>query len=229
MPKPAVPTDHPLAVWPCTTRGNRPAEVRAELARRVVDDYSGPGHVVLDLACRDGSVVDHAAASSRRAIGVVAGSCDAPRSSPSTERRATGPDLRPRRGRPLPEVLADLRGRVHLAVALPNLRITPSGPVPVHPCPRGAVRLCRTAAPSLRPGGLLVVGVVGGAGRYRGHDRDALSTLVEAAASAGFDYLQHVVALLVPIADGELAPPWNASTGRVVVHADLGVVQRAGR
>jgi len=227
MPKPAVPTDHPLAVWPCATGGHRPAEVRAELARRVVDDYSGPGQVVLDLVCRDGSVVDHAAASSRRAIGVVAGPCDATRGSPSTARRATEPDLRPRRGRPSADVLGDLHSRVHLAVALPSLRIARSGPTPARPCPRGAARLCHTAAPLLRPGGLLVVGVVGGVGT--GRDADALTALVEAATSAGLDYLQHVVALLVPIADGALAPPSSGRGGRVVVHADLGVFRRPGR
>jgi modification methylase len=86
----------------------------------------------------------------------------------------------------------------------------------------------------LRPGGLLVT--VTKNTRRAGRLFDLAGTTVELARAAGFTYLQHVIALLAAVRDGELLPRpsfWQLTQTRrarargepahLVVHEDVSV------
>jgi hypothetical protein len=68
----------------------------------------------------------------------------------------------------------------------------------------GAFDLLTASAIVLRPGGYLVT--VGGSGELEGTGRDLGSETVSVCAELRLSYWQHIVALLVPIDDGQLKP-----------------------
>ncbi|MDQ1439253.1 MAG: hypothetical protein QOK43_2882 [Acidimicrobiaceae bacterium] len=161
--------DVPLALWQLAPEGATEDQAcgRSGLAQHIVDSYSAPGDVVLDLA-PTGSDVALAAVRARRTPVVV----------------VTTPGL----GGAWPEAgLEGFDGHVALGVVLPPEPCFRTGRA--FAPPRDAfVATVKQAAALLRPGGHLVVGFLG-----RG---EALGTAVDLAAAGGLHYVQHVVALL---------------------------------
>lgn len=189
----------PLNVWvpePAPTG----TALRRHLAARLVETYSAPASVVIDLCPERGEVLAAAASAAR---GVVA-----LRQPPGCA------------GRPRPPALEALAGAAALAVALPPAsHLVPPRPHPVSAT--AAKVLCRRAAPLLAVGGYLVIGTLG---RGAGSRPDPISAAVGAAAEAGLDYHQHLVVLL----DSERDPaPSATGSGRRLAHADLLVFTKA--
>ena len=127
----------PLAVWPCAQtsaqyqRAGRylpessrhPGKMLPELARRLIAEYCPPGGLVVDPMCGIGTTLVEAAALGRRAVGVELeprwaelARANLAHALPPTGRPA---EVRLGDARQLPELLADLAGRVDLVVTSP--------------------------------------------------------------------------------------------------------------
>jgi hypothetical protein len=191
----------PLAVWQLAAEGvtvDR-TPVRQELARCVVNDYSRPCDLVVDLAPAGGEIALASVEADRAVVVVV-----------------TTPGL----GGAWPDAgLEGLAGDVDLVVALP-----PEAALrhrrPFAPPKQTVAVTARQSAELLRPGGLLVMGFVGAQA-----GQDPLGHAVEVAGLSGLDYVQHVVALVTAVTD--LAPS-EQQGGRTISHTDL-LVFSAGR
>ncbi|HSH59784.1 MAG TPA: hypothetical protein VK988_09135, partial [Acidimicrobiales bacterium] len=173
MPNPAHPEGVPLDVWLFNhDTATSPPSVRRQLATRLIEVYSPPGGVVVDLAPACGEVLAAATEAGRSTIvASTASVCE-------SRRR--------------PAVLDSVQGSADLVVVLP-----PAGrlaPPRAHNLSATALSVvCRRAAPLLRPGGFLVIGVVGGAPATH---LDPLAAAVNGVASEGLAYFQHVVAVI---------------------------------
>ena len=193
----------PLNIW-LPDPANNPSSgsaVRRQVADRLVETYSPPDGVVLDLFPGRGEVLAAAATAGRGAVCL--------RVPPSCAGRAKTPAL------DAVESVADL------AVAIPPA--THLQPPRAHPMSTVAAGvLSRLAAPILRPGGFLVLGTLG---RTPGGRRDPASGAVSAVAAAGLAYYQHLVVLLSTELDSE-----GTSSGmRQLAHVDLLVFVRSER
>lgn len=191
MPHPTHPEGVPLDVW-LFSRDEPPtgAVIRRHLAARLVVTYSRAGGVVVDLAPEGGEVLAVATEAGRRVVVAPA--------TGSRGRRPVSPD--------------GVTGTADLAIVLPPA--SHLAPLRPHSLPAEEVGvLCRRAAPCLRSGGVVVVGSLGGTAAG---DRDPLAEAVNAAASAGLAYFQHVVAVMASdlhTAGARLAgPPAQATT-----------------
>ncbi|MFP5375954.1 MAG: hypothetical protein ACLGIO_04115 [Acidimicrobiia bacterium] len=162
----------PLDVW-LFNREEPPSgsAIRRQLATRLVVTYSPAGGVVVDLAPEGGEVLAAATEAGRRIV-------VAPTTTRSRGRRFVSPDA--------------VTGTAGLAIVLPPA--SHLAPLRPHSLPADEVGvLCRRAVRCLRSGGVLVVGSLGGTAAG---DRDPLAETVNAAASAGLAYFQHVVAVM---------------------------------
>lgn len=161
--------DVPLALWQLASGGATEGQAgnRLWLAEHIVDCYSAPGDVVLDLAPTDSAVAAAAVHARRTPVVVV-----------------TTPGL----GGAWPDAGLDgFDGEVALAVVLPPEPCLQEGRA--FAPPRDAfIATVKQAAALLRPGGHLVV-------VFLGHG-EVLGNAVELAAAGGLQYVQHVVALL---------------------------------
>jgi len=226
----------PLALWPCaqpdatqpTTLlpGAARALLPAQLARRIVTEYTPPGALLVGPACP--SLLHQAARLGRRAVALCP--------DPATARQAsTALDVTvPAERRPLaqvrggsltdPETLADLAGHAHALVTV-NFD-GHADPATLDPASLAA------CAALLRPGGLLIT--VSRNQQHAGRLVDLAARTVRAAEQAGLAYLQHVIALLAPVQAGQLKPTltgWQRRTLRArlargehaqhPVHADV--------
>jgi len=128
----------PLSVWPCaqTTaqyqRAGRyvpessehPGKMMPELARRIIDEYSEPGDLVVDPMCGIGTTLVEGAALGRRCLGVELEARWASVAEANldhvldTEHRSLA-EVRVGDARQLPELLADVAGTVDLVVTSP--------------------------------------------------------------------------------------------------------------
>ena len=171
MPHPTHPEGVPLDVWLFKQdEGPTGTVIRRQLAARLVVTFSPAGGVVVDLAPEGGEVLAVATEAGRRVV--VAPTTGSP------GRRPVSP--------------AAVTGTADLAIVLPPAScLAPLRPDSL-PAQEVGV-LCRRVAPWLRSGGVLVVGSLGGAAAG---DRDPLADAVNAAASAGLAYFQHVVAVM---------------------------------
>ena len=178
MAHPLHPEGVPLDVW-LPDRQSSPdgASLRFHMAARLIDAYSPPAGVVVDLLASDVDVLNAALERGRSGVlGSLAYACRRP-------------------------AVGSLTAKADLAVSLPPAsHLAPPRHYSV-PAPMAA-SLCRRAASLLRPGGFLVLASVGrGSGEL-----DAPTQAVVAATDAGLAYFQHVVMLLdarAPEAVGE--------------------------
>jgi modification methylase len=246
--KPAGPTV-PLAVWPIAQRSAEDVgqhcyhpkcedsgAIQPALARRIIEEYSVSGDLVVDPACGVGTTLIEAAVVGRRAIGL-----ERDRSSVTSARKTVRcaldgrrrdlADVRVGRARTLTRYLGDVAGTVDLVCASSALLDAFWRPTSGGPRSRRAVKEDQAdpeMAPEaiyagcynlLRPGGILVV--VTRSSRQRGVLADGPGASVALAKRAGFIYLQHVVAIDATIYDGSLvAHP--SSRQRVTVRRSLG-------
>lgn len=242
----------PLAVWPCgqTASGDqlrgrylpgslRQVQIVPDLARRIVATYTFPGALVVDPLCRVGTVPLEAAALGRRAIGVVRTSRMAERATanldnalpPSDRGRATITVCTPNARAAL---LAGLRGRVDAVITRANA--SPGIDGQSWPALEDLARACWAA---LRPGGLFIT--VTSNALHGDRLMDYAAHTSRFLRSHGFGYLQHVVAITAPVADGRLQPrPIPSERARVVqarrkglpvhlhVHEDVLVFAKSG-
>ena len=239
----------PLAVWPCAQtsaqyqRAGRylpassahPGKMLPELARRLITEYCPPGGLVADPMCGIGTTLVEAAALGRRAVGVELDPRWARLACANLDHalpadQASLAEVRVGDARRLPELLADLAGRVDLLATSPPYAcdtgvIDKPGWRAGQPlCPRDTLNYSRDpanlgrargqswrvgiaevlagCAQVLRPGGLLVT--VTKNTRRDGRLNDLATTTVQLADQAGLAYLQHVVALHAAVRHGEL-------------------------
>jgi hypothetical protein len=234
-PPPARP-EVPLALWPCAQPDPQEAAtpapgalLPAQLARRIVTEFSQPGALLVTPCC---PVL--LCEATRLGCRVVALTPD-----PSLAAAGGASALPAGRGRrPLAQVrsgsltdagaLTDLAGQVQALVTV-NLDGTPHPQAVTDPSGYAA------CAALLRPGGLLIT-VTRNLRDRRDPGRlvDHVARTIQAAEHAGFAYLQHVIALLAPIQAGQLQPrptAWQRRTlrarlaggerGQLPVHADV--------
>jgi len=190
MPIHTRPDQVPLAAWQLACEGPtpQPNSPRRRLADLVVRQYSNERGVVADLYPLGGDIVR--AAIDLGQAGIV----------------TAGPDRDPG----CPPGLACLAGDVNLAVVLPPDCALRNGR-PFTPSCEAVEHFVGQAVALLRPGGSLVVGLVGSEDGV-----DSVGQAVKAATAAGLVYRQHVVALLTTALDGA------ATAGpRRVAHADV--------
>jgi len=182
----------PLNVWPVAACDGRATRLR--LAARAVEEYAPAGGVVVDLYPGHGECLAAAAASGRHAVVLPAvGRCD---------------------GRLRPAALRGVAGSVDLMLSLPpSERLVPPRPSSVSAV--AARSVARQARAALRPGGLLVFGVVP---RCR---QDDVGATVATVTGEGLAYFQHVVALLRDDIEQR-----EAAGSRVTAHADVLVFER---
>jgi modification methylase len=239
----------PLAVWPCAQTSAQyqrlgrylpacsahPGKMLPELARRLVVEYCPTGGLVADPMCGIGTTLVEAAALDRRAVGVELDArwVDLARANLThtlPAEQATLAEVRQGDARRLPNLLADVAGRVDLVVISPPYLcdagvIDKPGWRAGHPlCPRDTLNYSRDPANLghargqgwrsgiaevlagcgwlLRPGGLLVT--VTKNTRRAGRLNDLAATTVGLAEQAGFGYLQHLIALHAAVRDGRL-------------------------
>jgi SAM-dependent methyltransferase len=247
--KPAGPTV-PLAVWPIAQRsaedvGQRryhpecenSGAIQPALARRIIEEYSASGDLVVDPACGVGTTLIEAAAVGRRAVGLESDRCSVTTARKNVRCALDGPrrdlaTVRVGQARTLTRSLGDVAGTVDLvctsSALLDACRRTSGG----GPRSRKAVKEMQAADPEmapeeiyagcynlLRPGGILVV--VTRSSRQRGVLSDGPGASVALAKRAGFIYLQHVVAIDATICDGSLVT--HPSSGqRVALRRSLG-------
>jgi modification methylase len=249
-----VPTDGPpevvpLAVWPCAQTSaqyqragrylpastSHPGKMLPELARRVVAEYCPPGGLVADPMCGIGTTLVEAASLGRQAVGVELERRWAELARANLDHalpadQASLAEIRLGDARRLPELLADLAGRVDLLVTSPPYAcdtgvIDKPGWRAGQPlCPKDTLNYSRDpanlgrargeswragiaevlagCAQVLRPGGLLVT--VTKNTRRAGHLNDLAATTVQLASLAGFGYLQHIIALHAAVRHGGL-------------------------
>ncbi len=246
-----------------------PAKMLPELARRIVAEYSPPGGLVVDPMCGIGTTLVEATRLGRDAVGVeleprwaelARGNLAAPAAG-----RARRGEVRVGDARHLPELLGDLAGTVDLVATSPpyacdvGMIDKPAWLAGRSLCRRDTLNYSAERAnlghargerylaelagvyagcfAVLRPGGLLVT--VTKNLRRKGRVFDLAAVTVELATRAGFAYVQHVVALLAAVRDGELgARPsfWQLTQTRkarargqpahLVVHEDVLVFAR---
>jgi hypothetical protein len=206
------------------------------LARRIVEEYSKPRGVVVDLTARVDGVLAEAAARRRRAIGIWPDHDLAALASDNL-RRALGQrqsaltEFRSGDIRALPEVLEDVVGTVDLISLPPAAQLgwkswsppaaertrssTSESPGEDDAVERATAAIYDGCFEVLRPGGLLVV--ISTDFHRDGELVDVAGTTVSHGHRASFSYLQHVIALRAPIRDGSLDAPdaanWPVSTG----------------
>lgn len=162
MPNPTHPDGVPLDVWLFTHHGlPTGAAPRRRMAARLIDTYSSPGGVVVNLDPGRGEVLAATTDAGQNVVVWASTSmCD---------------------GRRRPAMLDALAGGAQLVlVPPPACRLAPPRPHALSPLP--VERLCRRSAPLLRPGGFPVLGVVGG---RCARTRDPLGEAVHAGAPAG--------------------------------------------
>jgi modification methylase len=239
----------PLAVWPCAqtsaqyqragrylpASSRHPGKMLPELARRLVVEYCPPSGLVVDPMCGIGTTLVEAAALGRRAVGVEleprwAGLARANLAHALSAGQAALAEVRVGDARRLPELLADLVGRVDLVVTSPpyacdaGMIDKPAWRAGQPLCPKDTLNYSsnpanlgrargqswRTAiakvlagcAQVLRPGGLLVT--VTKNTRRAGRLNDLATATVQLANQAGFLYLQHILALHAAVRHGGL-------------------------
>jgi SAM-dependent methyltransferase len=266
--KPAGPTV-PLAVWPIAQRSaaavgqhrchteyvEHSGGIRPALTRRIIEEYSASGDLVVDPACGVGTTLIEAAVVGRRAIGLERDRCSVTTAKKNVRcalegRRRNLANVRVGQPRTLTRRLGDVVGTVDLvctsSALLKDCRRT-SG---ASERSRKAVKEKQAADPEmapeeiyagcynlLRPGGILAV--VTRSSRRRGVLADGPGAAVALAKWAGFIYLQHVVAIDATICDGSLvAHPFSRqqvalrrSLGRgepahLITHHDVAVLRR---
>jgi len=259
----------PLVVWPCAqTTGHiqragrylpestaHSGKMLPDLARRIAGEYAPSGGLVCDPMCGIGTTLVEVATLGRRAVGVEleARWADLARKNLAlalpADRVGLG-EVRSGDARRLPELLADLTGRVDLVATSPPYACTPGmidKPAWRHGGAlarrdtenhsadranlghaRGAAYLAQMATvyagcfEVLRPGGLLVT--VTRNLRRRGRVFDLAGATVRLAEQAGYQYLQHVIALLAAVRDSGLCAPGpqvSRAAGRARPRADL--------
>jgi hypothetical protein len=239
-PAPASPparSDVPLALWLCAQPDPRqpttpaPGAARAllpaQLARRIVTEYTRPGALLVGPACP--ALLRETARLGRRAVALTSDPARARQASTTLDLSMPTQHLQLThvcRGRLTdPAVVADLAGQAHALVTV-NL----DG----HAYPASAADPASLAACAalLRPGGLLIT--VSRNQQQPGRLVDLAARTIRAAEQAGLAYLQHVVALLAPVQAGQLRPGltgWQRRTLRArlargepaqhAVHADV--------
>jgi modification methylase len=256
-PEPAVhpdplPGSHqpvPLAVWPCAQQSaqyqrtgrylaassSHPGKMLPELAHRLIVEYCPPGGLVVDPMCGIGTTLVEAAALGRRAVGVEleprwAGLARANLAHALPPSRAALAEVRVGDARRLPDLLADVAGRVDLVVTSPPYACDagvidkPAWRAGGSMCPRDSLNYSRDpanlgrsrgqgwrtgiaevlagCAQLLRPGGLVVT--VPKNTRRAGRLNDLATVTVQLADQAGFGYLQHLIALHAAVRHGGL-------------------------
>jgi modification methylase len=239
----------PLAVWPCAqtsaqyqrtgrylpASSRHPGKMLPELARRLITEYCPPGGLVADPLCGIGTTLVEAATLGRQAVGVELEPRWAELARANLDHalpveQAALAEVRLGDARRLPELLADLAGRVDLLVTSPPYAcdagvIDKPGWRAGQPlCPKDTLNYSRDPANLgraraegwragiaevlagcalvLRPGGLLVT--VTKNTRRAGHLNDLATATVQLASLAGFAYLQHIVALHAAVRHGGL-------------------------
>jgi SAM-dependent methyltransferase len=204
----------PLSVW---------AASPASEAAQAVTAFSRPGDLVVVLDAGSGAVLASAAAAAaaRRVLGLVPGpaACHAaglrldrsldPVARPLAQVRPGGPGV-------LLDPACPQAGQAALVIA----SVPRDGPGDVYAA-------CERV---LRPGGILAV--LTAAVPVPGAPAGDSAAVIAAARAAGLVYAQHVIALRVPVAGGELAPPPGTApapgaTG-ARVHADVLVLTKPG-
>jgi DNA modification methylase len=192
------------------------------LARRIVEEYSKPGDLVLDPMCGIGTTLAEAAAVWRRGIGieleprwVVLVEENLDHVLPENQRPLA--QVRTGNARSLPRLLGDVAGTIDLVcTSPPTAWDTPTlgktrcgtGRSPNLGRARGdsykaaMAEIYAGCLEVLRPGGLLVV--VTKNTRRKGEMFDGAGETVSLTRTVGFTYLQHVVALHAAIRDGSL-------------------------
>jgi hypothetical protein len=260
----------PLAVWPVGEDPSpdqrathqdpgcieQPGSIQHTLARRIVEEYSKPRGLVVDLT--GGAVLVEAAADRRRAIGVWPDYKLAALASDNL-RRALGQrqsaltEFRSGDITVLPEVLEDEVGAADLICLSPAMQpgseawwppatersclSTPEIPAKEEAVERAMAAIYAGCFEVLRPGGLLVV--ISTHFHRDGELVDVAGTTVSQGHRAGFSYLQHVIALRPAIRDGLLDAPAAAnrpvstgggrqqeSSAHQVVHDDVTVLRK---
>jgi modification methylase len=239
----------PLAVWPCAqtsaqyqragrylpASSRHPGKMLPELARRLVAEYCPTGGLVADPMCGIGTTLVEAAALGRRGVGVEleprwAGLARANLAHALPPSQAALAEVRVGDARRLPDLLADVAGRVDLVVTSPPYACD-AGVIdkPVwraggSMCPRDSLNYSRDpanlgrsrgqgwrtgiaevlagCAQLLRPGGLVVT--VTKNTRRAGRLNDLATVTVQLADQAGFGYLQHLIALHAAVRHGGL-------------------------
>lgn len=206
---PARTNDVPLTVWACAQaarpKTNEPrvavlhtGNLRADIARRVISEFTRPGDLVLDPDCGVGVALAEAARLDRYGVGGVpdqrwAGLARAylDRACTTRQRKRTqvitgGPDG-------LAGALREDQRDVDLVLTAPPIRRTASESTAHY----------AAWARLLRPGGLLVT--VTRTSRVHGTLSKIAGTTIQLAQGTGLRYVQHIVALRVPVRDGALA------------------------
>ena len=248
--KPDGPTV-PLAVWPIAQRSaadvgqhryhtecvEHSGGIQPALARRIIEEYSASGDLVVDPACGVGTTLIEAAAVGRRAIGLERDRCSVTTAKKNVRcalegRRRDLANVRVGQARTLTRRLGDVAGTVDLVCTSSALLDACRRPSGGGPRSRKAVKEKQAADPEmapeeiyagcynlLRPGGILAV--VTRSSRRRGVLADGPGASVALAKRAGFIYLQHVVAIDATIRDGSLVA--HPSSGqRVTLRRSLG-------
>lgn len=169
----------PLNIWVCPDGPQPGVTARRTLADHVLNAYSPRRGTVLDLAPGGGEVVRAAKALQCAVVAL-----------PAADRSCTA-GRTPRRPHRVSDLLRGV-APIDAAVLLPPAeRLAP--PYRRFSIGRAAQRaLLFAVAPAVRSGGFVALAALA--------DPDAVSSAAEAADAAGLDYLQHVVALLVPTA-----------------------------
>jgi modification methylase len=239
----------PLAVWPCAQtsaqyqRAGRylpasrrhPGKMLPELARRLVAEYCPTGGLVADPMCGIGTTLVEAAALGRWGVGVEleprwASLARANLAHALPPSQAALAEVRVGDARRLPDLLADVAGRVDLVVTSPPYACDagvidkPAWRAGGSMCPRDSLNYSRDpanlgrsrgqgwrtgiaevlagCAQLLRPGGLVVI--VTKNTRRAGRLNDLATVTVQLADQAGFGYLQHLIALHAAVRHGGL-------------------------
>jgi modification methylase len=239
----------PLAVWPCAqtsaqyqrsgrylpASSGHPGKMLPELARRLVDEYCPPGGLVVDSMCGIGTTLVEAAGLGRRAVGVELEPRWAQLARGNLDHalgvgQASLAEVRVGDARRLPQLLADVAGRVDLLLTSPPYACDagvidkPAWRAGQPLCPRDSLNYSRDpanlgrarsqrwqagiaevlagCAKLLRPGGLLVT--VTKNTRRAGRLNDLATVTVQLAEQAGFLYLQHILALHAAVRHGGL-------------------------
>jgi modification methylase len=239
----------PLAVWPCAqtsaqyqragrylpASSRHPGKMLPELARRLVAEYCPTGGLVADPMCGIGTTLVEAAALGRRGVGVEleprwAGLARANLAHALPPSQAALAEVRVGDARRLPDLLADVAGRVDLVVTSPPYACDagvidkPAWRAGGSMCPRDSLNYSRDpanlgrsrgqgwrtgiaevlagCAQLLRPGGLVVT--VTKNTRRAGRLNDLATVTVQLADQAGFGYLQHLIALHAAVRHGGL-------------------------